>query len=76
MKERRGVTHINMTDLLQQYSVGNGERFADNKLVSETILMPAQVLCAISQGRCLARQHAGDHLKTAVSSLFFLTGRV
>ncbi|KAG8325276.1 hypothetical protein J6590_071934 [Homalodisca vitripennis] len=23
MQEKRGVTHINMTDLLQQYTVGN-----------------------------------------------------
>lgn len=25
MQERRGVTHINMMDLLQQYAMGNGE---------------------------------------------------
>lgn len=25
MQERRGVTHINMMDLLQQYAIGNGE---------------------------------------------------
>jgi hypothetical protein len=25
MQEKRGITHINMTDLLQQYSIGNGE---------------------------------------------------
>ncbi|KAH9636138.1 hypothetical protein HF086_007090 [Spodoptera exigua] len=24
MQERRGVVHINMTDLLQQYAIGNG----------------------------------------------------
>ncbi|KAG5860970.1 hypothetical protein JTB14_016150, partial [Gonioctena quinquepunctata] len=26
MQEKKGVTHINMTDLLQQYAIGNGER--------------------------------------------------
>jgi broad-specificity NMP kinase len=25
MQEKRGVTHINMMDLLQQYAIGNGE---------------------------------------------------
>lgn len=25
MQERRGVTHINMMDLLQQYAIGNGK---------------------------------------------------
>lgn len=25
MQEKRGITHINMTDLLQQYAIGNGE---------------------------------------------------
>lgn len=25
MQEKKGITHINMTDLLQQYAVGNGE---------------------------------------------------
>lgn len=25
MQERRGVTHINMIDLLQQYAMGNGK---------------------------------------------------
>ena len=25
MKEKRGVTHINMMDLLQQYAIGNGK---------------------------------------------------
>lgn len=25
MHEKRGITHINMTDLLQQYAIGNGE---------------------------------------------------
>lgn len=25
MQERRGVTHINMMDLLQQYAMGNGK---------------------------------------------------
>lgn len=25
MQEKNGVTHINMTDLLQQYAIGNGE---------------------------------------------------
>lgn len=24
MQEKRGITHINMTDLLQQYAIGNG----------------------------------------------------
>ncbi|XP_028174760.1 uncharacterized protein LOC114363277 [Ostrinia furnacalis] len=27
MQERRGVVHINMTDLLQQYAIGNGTAF-------------------------------------------------
>jgi len=26
MQERRGVTHINMMDLLQQYAMGNGKK--------------------------------------------------
>lgn len=26
MQEKRGVTHINMMDLLQQYAIGNGKR--------------------------------------------------
>lgn len=25
MQEKRGVTHINMMDLLQQYAIGNGK---------------------------------------------------
>lgn len=25
MQEKKGVTHINMTDLLQQYAIGNGK---------------------------------------------------
>lgn len=25
MQEKRGIIHINMTDLLQQYTVGNGK---------------------------------------------------
>lgn len=25
MQEKKGITHINMTDLLQQYAIGNGE---------------------------------------------------
>ncbi|XP_044750348.1 probable UMP-CMP kinase 1 [Coccinella septempunctata] len=25
MQENKGITHINMTDLLQQYAIGNGE---------------------------------------------------
>lgn len=28
MQERRGVTHINMMDLLQQYAMGNGKCMA------------------------------------------------
>lgn len=30
MQEKRGITHINMTDLLQQYAIGNGlfQRFS------------------------------------------------
>lgn len=27
MIEKRGIVHINMTDLLQQYTVGNGKLF-------------------------------------------------
>lgn len=27
MQEKRGVTHINMMDLLQQYAIGNGKEF-------------------------------------------------
>lgn len=25
MQEKRGIVHINMTDLLQQYAIGNGK---------------------------------------------------
>lgn len=28
MQERKGIAHINMMDLLQQYAIGNGERFS------------------------------------------------
>lgn len=31
MQEKRGVTHINMMDLLQQYAIGNG-KFVVNDL--------------------------------------------
>lgn len=30
MQEKRGVTHINMMDLLQQYAIGNGEFSVNN----------------------------------------------
>ncbi|KAE8746338.1 hypothetical protein FOCC_FOCC007010 [Frankliniella occidentalis] len=42
MQERRGVTHINMTDLLQQYSVGNEmQDFAQlsSKTVTEVLML-------------------------------------
>lgn len=26
MQEKKGITHINMMDLLQQYAIGNGEK--------------------------------------------------
>lgn len=26
MQEKRGITHINMMDLLQQYAIGNGKK--------------------------------------------------
>lgn len=31
MQEKRGVTHINMMDLLQQYAIGNGKFSATNR---------------------------------------------
>ena len=33
MQEKRGLTHINMMDLLQQYAMGNGKRH-DKKIYS------------------------------------------
>jgi hypothetical protein len=30
MQEKRGLTHINMMDLLQQYAMGNGKRHVKN----------------------------------------------
>lgn len=33
MQERRGVTHINMMDLLQQYAMGNGEPYVISELL-------------------------------------------
>lgn len=35
MQEKQGVVHINMTDLLQQYALGNGKIFRYTKKVLE-----------------------------------------
>uniref|UniRef100_A0A2A4JEZ0 Adenylate kinase n=1 Tax=Heliothis virescens TaxID=7102 RepID=A0A2A4JEZ0_HELVI len=47
MQERRGVVHINMTDLLQQYAIGNGTANPDmqdfgtlsSKTVTEVLML-------------------------------------
>lgn len=31
MQEKRGLTHINMMDLLQQYAMGNGKAYFTNE---------------------------------------------
>lgn len=33
MQEKRGIAHINMTDLLQQYAIGNGKNFLYTYLI-------------------------------------------
>uniref|UniRef100_A0A1A9UIW0 Adenylate kinase isoenzyme 5 n=1 Tax=Glossina austeni TaxID=7395 RepID=A0A1A9UIW0_GLOAU len=45
MQERRGITHINMMDLLQQYAIGNGENettdfsHLSSKTVTEVLML-------------------------------------
>lgn len=34
MQEKRGITHINMTDLLQQYAIGNGKQIIKIRVIT------------------------------------------
>ena len=43
MQEKRGLTHINMMDLLQQYAMGNGKRH--EKIVKNILLLISVVRC-------------------------------
>jgi hypothetical protein len=41
MQEKRGVTHINMMDLLQQYAIGNGmfRKILGNQISHKNLLI-------------------------------------
>jgi hypothetical protein len=46
MQEKRGVTHINMMDLLQQYAIGNGEwSLAWSHIVRLNLLLINNIWC-------------------------------
>lgn len=35
MEEKKGIVHINMTDLLQQYAIGNGKSISNLQLLNQ-----------------------------------------
>lgn len=44
MQEKRGVTHINMMDLLQQYAIGNGEFSVNNNHLLPNSIFNAEAM--------------------------------
>lgn len=48
MQEKRGVTHINMMDLLQQYAIGNGEEWAKTSNLIHCLLIHIILLVFIT----------------------------
>jgi hypothetical protein len=51
MQEKRGVTHINMMDLLQQYAIGNGESQSSRSSKLQTLLSISDAWSIINRCR-------------------------